>query len=290
MSHLEGRQTLRRRRQSPNLWRVDWSFGGMNNPLEDWGVLLWTGASCSRLMILLGTKRSSGRLRYIFWRNYSFEVLRNPHSSVLLRGSFSPAEHSSVFQSIFHSSRGLLNPPEDSSALLSSLELSEVTGWPRTGSLYTNRFVLWQATPCFFPRSSSSLRSKSAGLSQFCHFDILLSIFYHFDILRSIFCHIDILRSIFCHFDILSFDILPLRYFFFRYFVTSIFHHFDILHFPYFAIRYFAISMLRPIDILRLRYFANSKFCLSIYFFRYFAIRYLVLEAFKHPPPQQGEG
>ena len=166
-------------------------------------------------------------------------------------------------------------------------------------SLYTNRFVLWQATRWFFPRSSSSLIGKSARLSIFCHFDIL--------------------HSIFCHFDILSFDILSPRYFAFRYFATSIFSHFDILlsifclsifctfdilHFDilhfryfairYFAIRYFAISIFCPIDILRIRYFATSIFCLSIYFFRYFAIRYFairyfVLEAFKHPPAGGGK-
>ena len=55
----------------------------------------------------------------------------------------------------------------------------------------------------FFPRISSSLRNKSAGLSIFC-----LSIFCHFDILRSIFCIGYFVRRyfairIFCDFDIL---------------------------------------------------------------------------------------
>ena len=39
---------------------------------------------------------------------------------------------------------------------------SEVTGWPRTLSLYINRFVSWRATRSFFPRSSSSIRGETA--------------------------------------------------------------------------------------------------------------------------------
>ena len=45
----------------------------------------------------------------------------------------------------------------------SALDLtSEVTGWPRTLSLYINLFVSWRATRSFFPRSSSSIRGETA--------------------------------------------------------------------------------------------------------------------------------
>ena len=45
----------------------------------------------------------------------------------------------------------------------SALDLtSEVTGWPRTLSLYINLFVSRRATRSFFPRSSSSIRSETA--------------------------------------------------------------------------------------------------------------------------------
>ena len=45
----------------------------------------------------------------------------------------------------------------------SALDLtSEVTGWPRTLSLYINFFVSRRATRSFFPRSSSSIRSETA--------------------------------------------------------------------------------------------------------------------------------
>ena len=39
---------------------------------------------------------------------------------------------------------------------------SEVTGWPRTSSLYINRIVSWRTTRSFVPRSSSSLRGETA--------------------------------------------------------------------------------------------------------------------------------
>ena len=40
---------------------------------------------------------------------------------------------------------------------------SEVTGWPRSLSLYQSLlFVLWRATRSFFPRSSSSIRGETA--------------------------------------------------------------------------------------------------------------------------------
>ena len=39
---------------------------------------------------------------------------------------------------------------------------SEVTGWPRTLSLYINLFVSRRARRSFFPRSSSSIRSETA--------------------------------------------------------------------------------------------------------------------------------
>ena len=39
---------------------------------------------------------------------------------------------------------------------------SEVTGWPRTLSLYINLFVSWRATCSFFPRSSSSITAETA--------------------------------------------------------------------------------------------------------------------------------
>ena len=46
----------------------------------------------------------------------------------------------------------------------SALDLtSEVTGWPRTLSLYINLFVSRRATRSFFPRSSSSIRGETAG-------------------------------------------------------------------------------------------------------------------------------
>ena len=47
----------------------------------------------------------------------------------------------------------------------SALDLSsEVTGWPRTLSLYINLFVAQRATcSFFFPRSSSSIRSETAS-------------------------------------------------------------------------------------------------------------------------------
>ena len=46
---------------------------------------------------------------------------------------------------------------------ISALDLtSEVTGWPRTLSLYINLFVSRQATRSFFPRSSSSIRDETA--------------------------------------------------------------------------------------------------------------------------------
>ena len=45
----------------------------------------------------------------------------------------------------------------------SALDLtSEVTGWPRTSSLYINLFVSRRATRSFFPRSSSSIRGETA--------------------------------------------------------------------------------------------------------------------------------
>ena len=45
----------------------------------------------------------------------------------------------------------------------SALDLtSEVTGWPRTLSLYINLFVSRRATRSFFPRSSSSIRGETA--------------------------------------------------------------------------------------------------------------------------------
>ena len=45
----------------------------------------------------------------------------------------------------------------------SALDLtSEVTGWPRTLSLYINLFVSPRATRSFFPRSSSSIRGETA--------------------------------------------------------------------------------------------------------------------------------
>ena len=45
----------------------------------------------------------------------------------------------------------------------SALDLtSEVTGWPRTWSLYVNLFVSWRATCSFFPRGSSSIRGETA--------------------------------------------------------------------------------------------------------------------------------
>ena len=45
----------------------------------------------------------------------------------------------------------------------SALDLtSEVTGWPRTFSLYINLFVSRRATRSFFPRSSSSIRGETA--------------------------------------------------------------------------------------------------------------------------------
>ena len=123
-------------------------------------------------------------------------------------------------------------------------------------SLYTNRFVVWQATPCFFPRSSSSLIGKSARLSIFCHFDIL-----SFDILplryfaTSIFCFryfafryfapsISCI-SISCIFDILRFDILQFDILQFRYFAPSIFCAIDILRLRYFVFRYIAFDILR---------------------------------------------
>ena len=45
----------------------------------------------------------------------------------------------------------------------SALDLtSEVTGWPRTLSLYINLFVSRRAARSFFPRSSSSIRGETA--------------------------------------------------------------------------------------------------------------------------------
>ena len=45
----------------------------------------------------------------------------------------------------------------------SALDLtSEVTGWPRTVSLYINLFVSRRATRSFFPRSSTSIRGETA--------------------------------------------------------------------------------------------------------------------------------
>ena len=45
----------------------------------------------------------------------------------------------------------------------SALDLtSEVTGWPRTLSLYIHLFVSRRATRSFFPRSSSSIRGETA--------------------------------------------------------------------------------------------------------------------------------
>ena len=45
----------------------------------------------------------------------------------------------------------------------SALDLtSEVTGWPKTFSLYINLFVSRLATRSFFPRSSSSIRGETA--------------------------------------------------------------------------------------------------------------------------------
>ena len=45
----------------------------------------------------------------------------------------------------------------------SALDLtSEVTGWPRTLSLYINLFVSRRETRSFFPRSSSSIRGETA--------------------------------------------------------------------------------------------------------------------------------
>ena len=45
----------------------------------------------------------------------------------------------------------------------SALDLnSEVTGWPRTLSLYINLFVLRRVTRSFFPRSSSLIRGETA--------------------------------------------------------------------------------------------------------------------------------
>ena len=47
---------------------------------------------------------------------------------------------------------------------ISALDLtSEVTGWPRTLSLYINLFVSRRATHSFFPRSSSSIRGETAN-------------------------------------------------------------------------------------------------------------------------------
>ena len=45
----------------------------------------------------------------------------------------------------------------------SALDLtSEVTGWPRTLSLHTNRLVSWRATRSFFfPRSSKPIRGET---------------------------------------------------------------------------------------------------------------------------------
>ena len=46
---------------------------------------------------------------------------------------------------------------------ISALDLtSEVTGWPKTLSLYINLFVSRRATRSFFPRSSSSIRGETA--------------------------------------------------------------------------------------------------------------------------------
>ena len=98
---------------------------------------------------------------------------------------------------------------------------SEVTGWPRILNLRTICFVLSSCDKQHgvFPRFSTSLKNKSAGLSIFCHFDIL----------RAIFCIGYFVR----------------RYFAIWYFATSIFcvRYFTIRHF---ALRYFVRNPVLP--------------------------------------------
>ena len=190
------------------------------------------------------------------------------HSSVLHRELLSHAEQSSVFQRISHSPRGLINPPDDSLALLSSLGLSEVTS--RTLSLCTNRFVLWQTTRCFFPLSSSSLIGKSVRISLFCFRYFTTSTFSVRYFATSIFCiryfatSIFFFRyfatSIFCLSTFYHFDILPLRYFAFDILPLDILH-LRYLAFPYFAFSIFCNSIFCNFDILPHRYFAHSIFC-----------------------------
>ena len=98
------------------------------------------------------------KIKFIFWGS----KIVHWYSKTIQTCSMSQEEHTSRY--IF-----ALAPSE---AKLSAKRLfghfwvfdltSEVIGWPRTSSLYINRFVSWRTTRAFFPRSSSSISGETA--------------------------------------------------------------------------------------------------------------------------------
>ena len=102
-------------------------------------------------------------------------------SKMIFRFFFAPKSHPWALKKhriVFYSSRGtrwtlnfcsISSRSQELSAIIgfryfSALDLtSEVTGWPRTLSLYTNRSVSRRARRSFFPRSSSSIRGETAS-------------------------------------------------------------------------------------------------------------------------------